>query len=111
MPIQRELILLIIIVTYAGVAVGAFPYLRMNRATIALVGAVALMIAGAVSFMRRSTPGSWRTVTKPWLAMMSGVSAEGWFAVCRSRICRTSSAFDTVVKWMSLVTAWEYGFC
>ena len=50
MPIQRELILLIVIVTYVGVAVGAFPYLRMNRATIALVGAVALMIAGAVSF-------------------------------------------------------------
>jgi di/tricarboxylate transporter len=50
MPIQRELILLIIIVAYVGVAVGAFPYLRMNRATIALVGAVALIIAGAVSF-------------------------------------------------------------
>lgn len=35
--------------TYLGVAIGEFPQLRMNRATIALVGAVALVVAGAMS--------------------------------------------------------------
>ncbi|MBZ0280369.1 MAG: anion transporter [Anaerolineae bacterium] len=39
----------IVIATYAGIAVGFVPGLRMNRATIALVGAVALVAAGAIS--------------------------------------------------------------
>lgn len=36
----------LIAITYLGVAVGAYPRLRMNRATIALVGAVALIALG-----------------------------------------------------------------
>jgi Na+/H+ antiporter NhaD/arsenite permease-like protein len=36
----------LIAVTYLGVAIGEFPRLRMNRATIAFVGAVALVVAG-----------------------------------------------------------------
>jgi Na+/H+ antiporter NhaD/arsenite permease-like protein len=39
---------LIVILTYAGVAVGRVPGLRMNRSTIALVGAAALIISGAI---------------------------------------------------------------
>jgi Na+/H+ antiporter NhaD/arsenite permease-like protein len=39
---------LIVILTYAGVAVGRVPGLRMNRATIALVGAAALVVIGAI---------------------------------------------------------------
>ncbi|MFO7320652.1 MAG: anion transporter [Chloroflexota bacterium] len=38
-----------VLATYAGVAVGRVPGLRMNRATIALVGAAALVAFGAVS--------------------------------------------------------------
>ena len=38
----------IIIVTLIGVAVGRYPWLRMNRATIALVGATALILTGAI---------------------------------------------------------------
>ncbi|HEX2621213.1 MAG TPA: SLC13 family permease, partial [Phototrophicaceae bacterium] len=39
----------IVLLTYAAVAVGSVPYLRMNRATIALVGAVALVVVGALT--------------------------------------------------------------
>lgn len=39
----------IIVVTMIGVAVGRYPWLRMNRATIAIVGATALMALGAIS--------------------------------------------------------------
>ncbi len=39
----------IILLTVAGVAIGRYPWLRMNRATIALVGAIALVFTGAVS--------------------------------------------------------------
>ncbi len=38
----------IISLTYVGVALGGFPRLQMNRATIALVGAVALVAVGAI---------------------------------------------------------------
>ncbi len=41
--------LLLIGVTLIGVAVGRYPRLRMNRATIALVGATALVLSGAIS--------------------------------------------------------------
>jgi Na+/H+ antiporter NhaD/arsenite permease-like protein len=41
--------LLIIIITLIGVALGRYPWLRMNRATIALVGATALVAVGILT--------------------------------------------------------------
>ncbi len=38
----------LVFVTLVGVAIGRYPRLRMNRATIALVGATALMAIGAI---------------------------------------------------------------
>jgi Na+/H+ antiporter NhaD/arsenite permease-like protein len=40
---------LIIAVTLVGVAVGRYPWLRMNRATIALAGATLLILVGAIT--------------------------------------------------------------
>ena len=48
MPLTHLVSLLIIIATIVGVAVGRYPFLRMNRATIALVGATALILLGAI---------------------------------------------------------------
>jgi Na+/H+ antiporter NhaD/arsenite permease-like protein len=39
---------IIVLVTYVGIAVGQVPGLRMNRATIALVGAAGLIAVGAI---------------------------------------------------------------
>jgi Na+/H+ antiporter NhaD/arsenite permease-like protein len=41
--------LAIVVVTLIGVAIGRYPYLRMNRATIALTGATALLVLGALT--------------------------------------------------------------
>ena len=41
--------LIIVVITYAAVAIGRIPRLRMNRATIALVGSAALIAVGAIS--------------------------------------------------------------
>lgn len=49
MPLDTWLALAIIATTLVGVAVGRYPWLRMNRATIALVGATALTATGAIS--------------------------------------------------------------
>ena len=42
------LVLIVIVVTIAGVAAGRLPRLRMNRATIAFVGATVLVVLGAI---------------------------------------------------------------
>lgn len=39
---------IVVLATYAGVAIGRVPGLRMNRATIALVGAAILIVIGAI---------------------------------------------------------------
>ncbi|MBA3869654.1 MAG: anion transporter [Anaerolineae bacterium] len=39
----------IVLLTYAGVAIGRVPWLRMNRATIALVGAAILIAIGSIN--------------------------------------------------------------
>lgn len=41
--------LIIIIITLAGVAAGRYPILRMNRATIALVGAAVIIMLGSIN--------------------------------------------------------------
>jgi len=46
MPI---LTIVIVILIYTGIAVGSVPYLRMNRAGIALVGAALLVLTGALT--------------------------------------------------------------
>lgn len=48
MSLTQSLALGIIVLTLAGVAVGRYPWLRMNRASIALVGATALVLVGAL---------------------------------------------------------------
>src|SRR5262245_23438649 len=53
MALPRELIfwpaLALIVLTIIGVALGRYPWLRMNRATIALTGATFLIVIGAIS--------------------------------------------------------------
>src|SRR5690606_18291279 len=46
---QASLINLVILATYIGLAIGRFPRLRMNRATIALTGAALLVLLGAMT--------------------------------------------------------------
>lgn len=49
MNVQLWLSLTIILLVLIGVALGRWPVLRMNRATITLVGATALILIGAIS--------------------------------------------------------------
>lgn len=48
MDCVRIVSLIIILITLYGIAVGRIPKFRMNRASIALVGAAALLLAGAI---------------------------------------------------------------
>ena len=61
--------LAVIITTLIGVAVGRYPWLRMNRATISLVGATALVVIGAISLEQAYAAIDLDTITL-LLAMM-----------------------------------------
>ena len=49
MTLHQALVAVILVVTYAGVAIGRLPWLRLDRAGLALVGATAMMACGALS--------------------------------------------------------------
>jgi Na+/H+ antiporter NhaD/arsenite permease-like protein len=58
----RPLILVIFILTYVGLAVGHIPGLRLNRAGIALLGAIAMMIFSGDSTNQTAALVNWPTI-------------------------------------------------
>ena len=55
-------ILIIFAVTYAGLAMGRIPGLKLNRVGIALLGAIAMMIFGEISTVQAVGDVNWPTV-------------------------------------------------
>lgn len=49
------IILIIVVITYIGIALGEFPRLRMNRTTITLMGVGALLATGQIAFDQMSS--------------------------------------------------------
>ncbi len=66
--------LVVIIGTIVGVAVGRFPGLRMNRATIALAGATILMVSGAISLDKAYAALDLNTLTLLFAMMIVNVN-------------------------------------
>ena len=52
----------IVAVTLVGVAVGRWPWLKMNRATIALVGATVLIALGVIPLEQAYRAIDWNTI-------------------------------------------------
>jgi Na+/H+ antiporter NhaD/arsenite permease-like protein len=59
---MRPVILAIFILTYVGLAVGYIPGLRLNRAGIALLGAIAMMIVSGNSTSQTAGLVNWPTI-------------------------------------------------
>src|ERR1035441_1301684 len=57
-----KIILAIFAVTYVGIAVGHIPGLKLNRAGIALLGAIGLMIFGGVTTADAVSYVHWPTI-------------------------------------------------
>src|SRR5215469_10323550 len=55
-------ILLIFVITYLGLAMGRIPGLKLNRAGIALLGAIAVLIFGGVTTAQAVGYVNWPTV-------------------------------------------------
>lgn len=82
------LILAIIIITLAGIAIGSLPKLRMNRATIALVGATALIIVGALNLEGAYKAIDINTIILLFSMMILNINLRlsGFFKIITSKI-------------------------
>lgn len=82
------LALVVIGVTIAGVAVGRYPWLRMNRATIALVGATLLILMGAISLEEAYAALDLNTLTLLFAMMILNVNLRlaGFFRLVGDRL-------------------------
>ena len=56
------LVAALVTVTLIGVAIGRYPWLKMNRATIALVGATLLIALGALTLDEAYRAVDWNTI-------------------------------------------------
>src|ERR1700689_3225997 len=59
---HKPAILLILALTYAGIALGRIPGLKLNRTGIALLGAIGMMIFGGVSTAEVVSYINWPTI-------------------------------------------------
>jgi Na+/H+ antiporter NhaD/arsenite permease-like protein len=81
--------LFLVVATLVGVAVGRYPWLRMNRATIALVGATLLVAAGVLALDE-----AFAAVDLPTLALLLGMM------VLNSNL-RLAGFFALVARWVA----------
>ena len=60
MTVARSLALAIFLMTYLGLALGRVPGLRIDRTGIAIVGAAAAVVTGAIPWDREAARGAAR---------------------------------------------------
>jgi Na+/H+ antiporter NhaD/arsenite permease-like protein len=88
-PDQRPAVLAIFILTYAGLAIGRIPGLKLNRTGIALLGAIAMMVATGNSTGVTASSVNWPTI----------LLLFGFFVI--SAQLRLSGFYDRVAKLIS----------
>ena len=88
MSYYEILILGIIILSLVGIALGSYPTFRMNRSTIALVGATALMILGALTVEDAFKAIDIQTIILLFSMMVLNINLRlsGFFKIITSKI-------------------------
>lgn len=106
MSVFQYITLLIVSVTLIGVAIGRYPVLRMNRATIVLVGSALLIFINAISFDQALSSIDLNTITLLFCMMIINVNLRicGFFDLITQkviRIARTPSQLLILVIFSS----------
>ncbi|MDY0079294.1 MAG: anion transporter [Ignavibacteriaceae bacterium] len=106
MSVFQYINLLIVSVTLIGVAIGRYPVLRMNRATIVLVGSALLIFINAISFDQALSSIDLNTITLLFCMMIINVNLRicGFFDLITQkviRIARTPSQLLILVIFSS----------
>lgn len=81
---------LVVFITLIGVAVGRYPWLRMNRATIALVGATVLVAIGAIPLETAYQALDMNTLVLLFAMMVLNINLRlaGFFRLVASEVIR-----------------------
>lgn len=84
------LIAVVVGVTLIGVAIGRYPWLHMNRATIALVGAIGLIALGALPLEEAYRAVDWHTILLLFGMMVLNVNLRtaGFFHLVTAQVLR-----------------------
>jgi len=82
--------LIIILLTILGVALGSYPVLRMNRTTIAMVGATSLIVIGAISLENAIQAIDFDTIILLFSIMVININfmLSGFFNLITSQILK-----------------------
>ncbi len=90
MTLLQWLATAVVFVTLVGVAVGRYPWLHMNRATIALVGATALLALGAIPLEDAYAALDMNTLVLLFAMMVLNVNLRlaGFFRLVASEVIR-----------------------
>ncbi len=106
MPLINWLALIIIVVTLVGVAVGRYPWLRMNRATIALAGAALLILIGAISLDEAYAALDLNTLTLLFAMMVINVNLRlaGFFRLVGARVVQLARSPRQLLALIILVS-------
>ena len=80
----------IIVTTLVGVAVGRYPWLKMNRATIALVGATLLVALGVLTLDEAYLAVDWNTIVLLFGMMVLNVNLRlaGFFHLVTAKVIK-----------------------
>lgn len=104
MTVLQFITSVVVALTLIGVAVGRWPWLRMNRATIALVGATVLIAIGAIPLELAFRAVDWNTIVLLFAMMVLNVNLRiaGFFHLVTSRIVKLA---HTPRRLLALVIA------
>jgi len=94
--------LAIISLTLLGVAMGRFPILRLNRATIALVGASLLIIAKRITLEEAYHAIDYNTIALLFAMMVLNINLRlaGFFNIVSARIIRFARTPKQLLYWL-----------
>ena len=100
-----SLYLLVTILTLIGVALGRLPWVRMNRATIALVGATALVAMGAISLADAyaSVDGDTIAVLLAMMIVNANLRIAGFFGIVADWLLHRARGQRTLLLLLMVV--------
>jgi Na+/H+ antiporter NhaD/arsenite permease-like protein len=106
MPWKEFVVGLIVTVTLIGVAVGRYPWLHMNRATIALVGATLLVALGVPTLEGAYRAVDWNTIVLLFGMMVLNVNLRiaGFFHLVTAHVVRFASTPRRLLALVVLVS-------
>jgi Na+/H+ antiporter NhaD/arsenite permease-like protein len=98
---------ILVVLSLAGIAIGRIPSLRMNRATIALVGATLLVLSGALSLEEayRAIDANTVVLLFAMMAFNANLRMAGFFALAGQALRRSARGPRTLLLYVMALSA------